>query len=102
MIGAMIQKDTGPEYFRELCEKSYTLFSDELYDIVQAGEPEPIGDKFNFNVEDPEAPHFPIAIYWNRSIAALPHFHSGFSQTGISGQIEADFEQFIERIKTCV
>jgi hypothetical protein len=100
MVGAMIQKDNGSEYFRAMCEKAYTIFSDDLYDSVPAGEP--IGEIFNFDVDNDEAPHFPLAIYWNRSIAALSNLHSCFNQNNILEQINLDFGQFLKRVKRYV
>jgi hypothetical protein len=100
MVGAMIQKDNDPEYFRGLNEKSYTIFSEELYDSILPGEP--IGNKFNFEPDNDEAPHFPVIIYWNRNIAALPNLHTCFNQDSLRDQIKIDFGKFIERVKRYV
>jgi hypothetical protein len=100
MIGAMIQKDSEPGYVAGLTERSYTIFSDELYDPVRPGEP--IGDAFNFDIDDDEAPHFPLLIYWNRAIAGLPNLYSCFNRAGIREQIKIDFGQFINRITNYV
>jgi hypothetical protein len=98
MVGAMIQKDNGPEYFKELNGKAYTVFSEELYDPIPAGKP--IGDNFNFDSDDEEAPHVPVIIYWNRNIAALSNLH--IIHESLRDQIKIDFGKFIERVKRYV
>lgn len=74
IVGSMIPELGAPEYFSSLCERGYDLFTDELYDEIPAGGV--TGDFWSFDQDDSGAPHYPWAIKWHRSFAALRSLHS--------------------------
>jgi len=55
-------------------ENSYTLFSETIYETIEPGEnigttsSADYSDRFNFDLRDESAPHFPVRIRWNNSI----------------------------------
>lgn len=78
LVGAMIPEVNQSDYFDGLCERSWTTFSEELYDEVPAGEP--TDAFFSFDQADETAPHFPWPIRWHRGFAALQSIHSRFQR----------------------
>lgn len=95
IIGAMIPDENTSEYFEGLCEKSWNLFTEGLYDSVPAGSP--AGEDFNFDKDDEAAPHFPWLIRWHRSFVALQSIHSR-AQYFDQDQLRAIFGPLMEGI----
>ena len=54
-------------YLQRFRQQAWSLFRDHLYDEIA---PATTGDDFSFGLDDEEAPHHPIPIYWNRGLAA--------------------------------
>jgi hypothetical protein len=75
LVGAVIPELGGAEYFSELRERAWTLFSEELYDQVAPGAIAS-GDIWSFDDSEEDAPHSPWPIRWNRSFAALRSIHT--------------------------
>lgn len=76
LVGAMIPEENRMEYFDSLLERSWNVFSDELYDEVPPGDS--AVSLFSFDRDDETAPHFPWPIRWNTGFAALRSIHSRF------------------------
>jgi len=75
LVGALIPEIGGVEYFSNLRENSWNLFSEELYDEVAPGEIAQ-GNIWSFDESEEGAPHSPWPIRWNRGFAALRSLHS--------------------------
>jgi len=75
LVGALIPEIGGVEYFSNLRENSWNLFSEELYDEVAPGEIAQ-GNIWSFDESEEGAPHSPWPIRWNRGFAALLSLHS--------------------------
>ena len=74
LVGALLPETETKEYFAQLNEHGWDLFSESLYDPIPPGE---IADQdhWNFDDNDESAPHFPWAIRWNRGFSALSSLH---------------------------
>jgi hypothetical protein len=94
LVGAMIPETDAADYFSSLCEQSWELFSNALYDEVPPGAP--MGELFNFDSGDETAPHFPWSIRWHRGFAALSSLHSHL-ETIDKDQMKAVFGSFVQR-----
>lgn len=72
LVDAMMP-ETGRETHKEaFAAAAYALFNDTLYEDVAAGMD--IGDTFNFQEDDSEAPHSAPAISWDRKFMEFnPH-----------------------------
>jgi cellulose biosynthesis protein BcsQ len=71
-------------------EKSYTLFSETLYQEIAPNE---TGDAFNFDLKDESAPHYPLRINWSNR---FQEFNPLLLDQGLFGEaeIEAVFGDF--------
>jgi hypothetical protein len=50
---------------KRFLEHAYELFSSTLYDEIAPGSDRLNSDAFNFDMNDKEAPHYPLRIKWN-------------------------------------
>ena len=83
VVAAMAPEVDTEDYLVGLRERSWDLFTDELYDEIPANESDIIPaaanpgeqDAWNFDVADESAPHYPWAVRWNRGFAALQNLH---------------------------
>ena len=78
LVGAMIPETDAADYFANLKEQSWDLFSDALYDEVPPGAT--TDDLWNFDDSDEGAPHYPWPIKWHRGFAALTSLHTRLEQ----------------------
>ena len=77
LVDAMMP-ETGREAHREsFVSSGYLLFNNTLYEDIEAGKE--IGDAFNFQEDDSEAPHFGPAISWDRKFMEFNPNESGSS-----------------------
>lgn len=67
-VSALTPPDDEFRYLHDFRERSWELFSDRLYDDTPA--PSASKDPFSFDLDDEDAPHHPLPIYWNRGFAA--------------------------------
>jgi len=74
MVGAMIPETDAAQHVAGLCESSYDLFTEELYDEVPPGEV--AGEQWNFEASDESASHYPWVVRWHRGFAALRSLHT--------------------------
>jgi hypothetical protein len=57
-------ENTAPGNFQNLCERSYDLFLEHLYEAQEVN----TFDGFTFESNDKEAPHWPVRIFWNDAL----------------------------------
>lgn len=64
IVAALVPETGREEYVERLRERAFDLFVDHLYEeeTPETGE----RDLFTFGLDDKEAPHRPIPIYWGR------------------------------------
>lgn len=79
IVAAMVPSVGGYEYLADVCELSFDLFTDGLYDEIPAGEI--IGEYWNFNLADESAPHYPWPIRWDNGFSALRSLHTRLEST---------------------
>ena len=68
IVSALTPEIDTERYLRRFREQAWNLFREHLYDDI-----EPSGDsddRFSFDLHEEGAPHDPIAIHWNRGLAA--------------------------------
>jgi hypothetical protein len=97
IAGALVPDTNSDDYIAGLCEKSWDLFTEKLYDPVSAGEPE--DEAFNFDKNDMDAPHYPKLVRWNRGFAALPNLYQPLGQKSVQEQVRGVFGDLIEYIE---
>lgn len=64
MVACQVPETQRDEYLSRFTKNSWALFSEHLYDV----EEQDAYNSFNFNEIDPDAPHFPIPVYWSRAL----------------------------------
>ena len=71
-----LMPETGREEHRDVfTTAAYNLFNETLYEDIPAGTE--IGEAFNFQMDDSEAPHAAPAIFWDRKFMEFnPHERS--------------------------
>lgn len=63
MVAAQVPETETTPYLESFQERSYDLFQRHLYTETLPGE----ADIFNFDYNDPDAPHSPLRVHWSRS-----------------------------------
>jgi cellulose biosynthesis protein BcsQ len=96
IVGALIPELNSDEYINQFTEKSWDLFREKLYEEISPGNPE--DERFSFDKDDNDAPHYPKTIRWNRGFAVLPNLYQQLRQQGLKDQIQGFFGNFIECI----
>ncbi|MBV5345318.1 MAG: ParA family protein, partial [Rhodoferax sp.] len=84
LVGAMIPEVGADDYFDELRERAWDIFSEELYDEVPAGAISTEEGSWSFDEADEGAPHSPWSVRWHRGFSALRSLHGRLS--GIDGE----------------
>lgn len=105
LVGAMMPTwhDQIQQAKEELCEQSYDLFLESLYDEQPATNID-LEDlyPFSFALEDSNAPHYPLFIPWNQSFAAIQSHHARFEGVDprmvelVFGELIADLKELLE------
>jgi cellulose biosynthesis protein BcsQ len=65
MVYALFPESDQERRKKSYIENSYGLFSSTIYEEIEAGSSSSNSEIFNFDLNNPEAPHFPITISWN-------------------------------------
>jgi cellulose biosynthesis protein BcsQ len=97
IIGALIPETSQKEYISDLCEHSWDLFTDQLYDKVAPDNAN--DDFFSFDRDETDAPHYPRLVFWNRGFQSLMNFHQSTGQQVIREQSKNFYGDLIEFIK---
>ncbi len=72
LVAALVPETEQDLYLQRLREHAWDLFREYLYDEVPADASEAAkAEPFSFDLTDPEAPHTPVPIFWNRGLAHL-------------------------------
>jgi len=79
IVAGMVPETGRDQYLRRFRERAWDLFRDHLYDEARPED----GDAFSFDVNDEEAPHYPLPIFWHR---ALQDFEPARSEAGIDAR----------------
>ncbi|MCK6527054.1 ParA family protein [Myxococcota bacterium] len=64
MVAGHVPETGRDAYLARFREKAWSLFTQTLYDETHPDEEAP----FNFDLDDPSAPHDPLRIYWSRAM----------------------------------
>lgn len=72
IVSALTPETGTDQYLARFTERSWHLFRDYLYDGVEPSFP---NDAFSFDLRESPAPHSPLAIHWNRGLAAGSSLH---------------------------
>jgi len=99
IVGAMIPELDSMDYFASLREHAANQFTDELYDEVPPGQA--TGDCWNFDESDERTPHYPWAIQWHRSFAALRSLHSRLEGVDMK-EVSAIFGSLIDGLQRSI
>lgn len=97
LVSALVPSQDRAGYLKGLLDRAYRLFQDNLYDEVPAGEI----DGFNFDLEDPAAPHYPLTVFW------APEFTGDFSPVraglpGLAAQAQAAFGDLLRGVEDLI
>ncbi len=92
IVAGMVPIQNTASYMEAVTEKSWNLFTEQLYDAIPEGVVS--GDAFNFDRLDKNAPHHPLAIRWNSGLAGLSSLHEG-SSLWDKNMIQAIFGNFL-------
>ena len=100
IVGALIPDHShSVEYINGLCEHSWDLFTNKLYDSVPPDDSN--ADLFSFDKDDKEAPHYPRLVRWNRGFEALFNLHQ-LGQQITQEQIKSVFGDLIGYVKDII
>lgn len=86
----MVPADNPETYLSHFRDQAQECFADTLYEDAAAGDM----DAFNYEVDDPDAPHAPFHILFHSDLVALdpvrsPDWHS-------QPLVQASFADFLE------
>lgn len=86
IVQALFPESDQEARARRFLERAYDLFSETLYDHVEAGAVI-VPDAFTFDLESEDAPHFPLRVRWNARFQEfnplLAESKGGVSETDI-------------------
>ena len=92
MVAALVPETHITEYLETYRESAYQLFADNLYDEVI--EPEASG-LFNFDLNDPDAPHSPLRINWGREFQEFDPVRNPEALS--ESQLASGYGDFVDR-----
>ena len=95
MVNAMFPKTEQASRATQFLEKSYTLFSETIYEETDEGDGDE--DVFNYDLNDEFAPHYPVRILWDERLQEFdPLLRSAdlFDETFI----QLTFGKFLNRV----
>ena len=67
IVSALTPVNNQSAYLAAFQERSWDMFREHLYDRVMEV---PVGSEFSFDLDDDDAPHMPMPIYWTLGLAA--------------------------------
>jgi hypothetical protein len=100
IVGALVPETNQREYIDGLCERSWDLFTNDLYDQIPADNP--AAELFSYDKSNGEAPHYPWCTLWNRGFGALQNLYEPLRQSAITGQAQGVFGQLINPLKRII
>jgi len=99
MVAALTPETATSSYLARFAENAYKAFSTTLYE--EMGNDETSGlDAWNFNLDDPDAPHMPLVVNWSRSL--MQYDPVGDPNALTPQQVEAAFGSFVEGVGSLV
>lgn len=96
IVGALIPELDSVDYMVGLREAAWSLFSEELYDELPAGTAATDG-LWSFDSVDEAAPHYPLAIRWNRGFNSLRAVHSRLGEVD-AAEVSSVFGPLIDGV----
>ena len=87
MVAGMVPETNREVYIERFTERSWDLFRENLYDDEEpsnahADNPE----VFSFDLHEPDAPHYPLPIFWSRALQELePAGPGGLDEQAVEG-----------------
>jgi hypothetical protein len=65
VVDTLFPETNQEMHAKRVLENAYSLFSSTLYDEIAPGSDRLNADVFNFDLNEKEAPHYPLRIKWN-------------------------------------
>ena len=98
MVDALVP-ETGRKEHRELAlASSHQLFTDTIYEETSPGIVEP--DVFNYDLNDPDAPHYSLPIHWYRAFQNFDPIRLPGSVS--EADVNANYGDFLNGVSTLV
>ena len=89
--------ETGRKEHRELAlASSHQLFTDTIYEATTPGAPE--DDVFNYDLNDPDAPHYSLPIHWYRAFQNFDPIRLPGSVS--EADVNANYGEFLNGVST--
>lgn len=102
MVAALVPETDALPYLERFTQNAYGLFEEYLYEEDRPrrpGERRAHGvkeERFNFDIMNTEAPHYPVRINWTRAMQEFDPVRRPGAIT--EAQIDASFEDFVEAV----
>jgi len=77
IVAAMVPETGRDEHLRRFRQNAWDVFREHLYEEAAPG----AAEVFNFDLNDEDAPHYPLPIYWHRGLLE-------FAPAGPNGSLE--------------
>ena len=90
IVAGMIPELGRSDYMNRCKESAYTLFLDTIYEEIDSQQI----DSFNYDINDTEAPHYPIEILWNVTFQEFNPTNEDFFNSN-QKQLEACYGNFL-------
>ena len=100
IVGALIPEKEANKYKENFNERSWDVFTNKLYDKIPADVSD--SDLFSFDRDDEEGPHYPLCVYWNRGLEALPNMYQSLGQNINKDHVRLIFGDLIAFIKDII
>lgn len=76
IVASMVPETGRDNYLKGFTENAYNLFANNLYDEVGADL-----EGFTFDLNDEDAPHYPLPIFWHRALQEFDPARQGMHDT---------------------
>ncbi|WP_186042777.1 tyrosine-protein kinase family protein [Burkholderia gladioli] len=105
-VRSMLPETNQAEAFESFRSRSYELFSDYMYDEIkpngQGFDTVDEADKFNFPLDDVDAPHHPLTIRWSQRLVEFDPLRDEANGGVGDADIDFAFRPFVDRVKSLV
>ncbi|MBF0261061.1 MAG: AAA family ATPase [Magnetococcales bacterium] len=76
IVASMVPETGRANYLKSFTENAYNLFANNLYDEAGADL-----EGFSFDLNDEDAPHYPLPIFWHRALQEFDPAREGMHDT---------------------
>jgi hypothetical protein len=102
VVAGLVPETERESYKARLCSNAYDLFAEFVYEEVPSSEGAELParlDLFNFDLNDNQAPHFPVPVLWRRELQDFDPIHHPEAETSDGLAV---FDELVKHVEGCL